>query len=128
MSIPGFAAEASLYKSGRAYRCYGGANSATGVLAASLCTEACEGVVAVCEGLCGWWNPFCTAGCALWGLVCEGVCSQAAGGGGGGNGGGGGGGGLPPACCPSTRPHCCGSCARGKCNGTCIDPLRQQCQ
>jgi len=142
MRIPGFAAEASLYKSGRVYRCYCGGHPATGVFAANLCADACDAIKDVCEAACGF-DFVCLGGCLTAYEVCKAtgvcdfmtsVCVAAAGldpddvasciakgelcnlacSSGNGGGGAGAGGGTPP---PPTIPCCPTSAPR--CCGTC---------
>jgi hypothetical protein len=106
MSMPGFAADASL---GRGLEAYGGYSGdgypATGVLAAGWCSDKCQELYTVCQGL-------CTLGDAIGGLFD----------------GGDGGGGGPPQCCPfGTSCRCGGSCqtvdGQLQCvNGVCLRP------
>ena len=124
MAVPGYTAEASLYVTGRLYRGTSTPGSSAGAMVVAQqgtgCTVSCDDWIS-CNQECGQWPPGlsnyeCWLDClkptvdCLNGPTCFGGPPP------------------PPACCPSARPHCCGSCARGKCNGTCIDPLTQQCQ
>ena len=138
MNIPGYAAEASLYKTTQVYR-HGGVpttGSASYVVAAqNPCQQACESKLALTLKCCAdgypfnaptwfWCNSINAFDCVDLGgttfASCMKKCVT------GGTGGGGGGGGLRP-CCP-TGSRCCGECVnlRGggqSCeHGPCIGP------
>jgi hypothetical protein len=96
MTMPGFSAETSTYKSTDLYRRYGVAASIIGAPKVNPAQTDCE--------------PLCAAACTAATVACLVKCQ-------GGDGDGGGGGG----CCPPGRT-CCGSCASGKCDDACIGP------
>ena len=103
MNIPGFAAQASLYKSGQAYwGLRGGGNTAPRVVAALLCEAICELEYSACAVLCGL-NPACQVPCDRALVRCLNGCL--------GGGGGGGAGGGAKGCCPIGK-KCCGQCVR----------------
>jgi hypothetical protein len=115
MNIPGFAAQASLYKSGQAYcGLGGGGNTAPRVVAALLCETGCELDVGLCVlGCIPDLNPICVTTCVVAGVNCLNGC-----------GGGGGAGGGAKGCCPIGK-KCCGQCNRvpGKgvqCDDVCV--------
>jgi len=144
MSVPGFAAEASLYRSRRVYSGYVGAERSDGTsiepsiaqLCGTQCYEACLGLVgatqclacwAAAETCSGFWCWFAYAACLL---VCGGQtvdcllnCPECGGSGSGG----------PPECCGEGRTCSCG----GRCvpfeggyrcvGGTCLGP-HERCQ
>jgi len=121
MDMPGFAAEASLYRSGQIYSRYRKANyTPSGLVPALSCREACGLTAAICGATCAWWNPICELGCALALGICLEQCSSD-----GDGGGSGGGGGL---CCPfGSTCKCGGRCmsvnGRMSCvDGTCLRP------
>ena len=102
MNIPGFAAQASLYKSGQAYwGLGGGGNTAPRVVAALLCEPGCALDVGLCVlGCIPDLNPICVTTCVVAGVKCLNGC-----------GGGGGAGGGAKGCCPIGK-KCCGQCHR----------------
>jgi hypothetical protein len=149
MNIPGFVAEASLYKSSQAYRGYCGATSgdtAFAIVPSQICGTdcyyACAGGFFGCGIACylslvlgavigpaeivvfiGCLGLACGSGAALCAAQCP-PCS--------GDGDGGGGGGGPRPCCPASRPFCCGSCVPlpgggTSCDDACINPHTQHC-
>jgi hypothetical protein len=99
MSLPGFAAEAALYKSGRAYGGCTGPYAPPGVLAAISCSDVCDVQKDICGAVCGF-NIGCLAACAAIWLFCKAACS---------GGGGTGIGGWANPCCPPGE-KCCGHC------------------
>jgi hypothetical protein len=118
MSMPGFAAEASLFKGSSSY--YGSVR-ASRVGAAivpqqdSGCTVSCLDWVG-CNNKCGSWPPGlsnygCWLDCLAPSINClQGTCYQ-----------------PPPAgCCPrdpwGREYTCCGSCETGKCDDVCVPP------
>ena len=121
MSTPGFAAEASLYKTRQVYRGFGpglGRDAALNVVPQLSCSDTCW----VYYGLCllgSGGNPLAAAACFAGFLFCEVTCPS----------GGGGGGGGGPLCCPQgTTCRCGGTCVPGKgcVDGVCLGP-HQQC-
>jgi hypothetical protein len=114
MSVPAFAAEASLYKSPRQYRGYCGRTklgSASSVESAfGACELVCEATetlaVAKCFAEYIWWNPVGLANCIGSAMItysdCISDCSPS-------GGGGGDGGGHGPCNCP-IGTNCCGRC------------------
>ena len=115
MSIPTFAAEASLYKSTRLYRGYGGRTrldtASNVVAAASDCEIACGVADATCLAACtasGPFTPLCWAGCQVATVLCLSRCQ--------------GGGGDPSCCPPGTTCSCGGHCFSGLCTGICLPP------
>ena len=124
MAIPGYAAEASLYKTTWLYRGYSGisrGDAGSSVVAQQLtCEQNCEAAAAICVAACFPFNPLCLAACFAGLVVCQAACPPFPGGVGGGGGTGG------PCRCPrGTR--CCGGCTKvpGQglvCNGDCIEP------
>ena len=119
MDIPGFAAEASLYKTGRVYRGYSrGGDTAPSVVAALSCDNACHLDLATCIALCGFLDFPCDALCGLHWVQCNNQCPS-----------GGGVGGRQPACPKGTK--CCGQFIKHpggitECDGDCI-PIGQKC-
>jgi hypothetical protein len=115
MNIPGFAAQASLYKSGQPYwGLGGGGNTAPRVVAALLCENSCYLDVGICTlGCISDLNAACVALCVAAGVKCLNGCA-----------GGGGAGGGAKGCCPIGK-KCCGQCVRvpGKgvqCDDVCV--------
>ncbi len=128
MNIPGFAAEASLYKTGQSYRGskgVSGVGTASPIVAAQTsCIDSCWQQYGLCAGLCLLtFNPgaiaACEFGCWVKNLFCQANCPV------------GGGGGGTPECCPFGRTCRCG----GKCvtvngrlscvDGVCLGPHEQ---
>jgi len=99
MKLPGFEAEASLYKSGQAYRGTAqGVSNAAAVVPALSCGFDCFGNFLICNAECGFIDPFCDAGCVIKYALCLSGCSSIGGGGGGGGG----------SCCPPGSACSCG--------------------
>jgi hypothetical protein len=119
VNIPGFAAEASLYKSRQVYRGYGGGgDTAPRVVAAQLsCSDSCALQYTLCLVGAVSGGPLVTALCFANFARCESTCP--------GSGGGGGGFQNRPNCNCPVGTTCCGPCVkRGQirsCEGTCID-------
>lgn len=117
MKVPGFTAEASLYKSTRLYHGYSGRtrlDTASDVVPAqSDCEIACGIADVVCLAACTFLGPFaplCWAGCTAATVVCLSECQ---------------GGGGPPPCCPLGKScRCGGTCVPGKgcVDGMCLGP------
>jgi hypothetical protein len=104
MSLPGFTAEASFYRSSTHYQ-----------VGAMLPILGQRGGILVHPAGCCPTGQFCCGDnvCCPNGTFCLfGNCVP-------GNGGGGGGGGGNE-CCPASRPICCGSCDSGTCDDVCI--------
>lgn len=111
MNIPGFAAEASLYKTLQMYRGYSGAaggDAAPIVVPADYlqdCLNSCGQQEEICAGVCAVsiWSPpafvGCEYGCYIKFLICLSMCQASHIGGPP----------PPPACCP-TGARCCGDC------------------
>lgn len=118
MALPGYAAEASLYRTSGSYR--GAPSSPIGdvglnVVAQQLdCGTLCAIKWQVCNIGCaisgGIFLPFCLAGCGVAFGLCLSDCPS-----------GGGGGGGTSGCCPPGR-SCCGSCESGRCDDACVLP------
>jgi hypothetical protein len=121
MALPGYAAEASLYRTSRSYRGASGGPADDSGLAVTAQQIACDDLCAIKWQVCnigcaisgGILLPFCLAGCGVAFGLCLDDCPS--------GGGGGGGGGGTSGCCPAGR-RCCGSCASGKCDDACIGP------
>jgi hypothetical protein len=128
MNTPGFAAEASLYKTRQSYygphsRPAGDGDSTIVPQQSTSCLNRCFDELSACSlrclGIGGSGSFLCSAGCLSQYFSCEDDC-------------GGGGGGPPPPppppqCCPRNRPRCCGTCPPGgRCTGECI-PLGASC-
>jgi hypothetical protein len=116
MYLPGYTADASLYRSTHIYRPSNSAelaqaaSSVSGLVLAQLtgsdCIGACLAVGEVCGAACAWAGPgapVCLLACAAAAADCVAQCPPDPGGGGNG-----GGPPPPPVCCP--RGHCCGDC------------------
>jgi hypothetical protein len=137
MNVPGYTADASLYRSAHMYRPSNAAELAeaatavSGLVLAQLkggaCIAGCIGVEIVCATACAWAGPvggiICEIGCGAQLADCVANCPPDPTGGGGGNGGG-----PPPApmCCPPWH-KCCGKCVNlptggQRCDGQCIGP------
>ena len=124
MTIPRFAAEASIYRSAAVYSGYSRANKIrSDVMAASVCTDLCDIGKDACEVAAGT-NPLLFADCIVAWEICKSLCDGDSGGGGGGRT-------NPPHCGCGANKKCCGQCVHQPggivfCDGDCI-PLSQKC-
>jgi hypothetical protein len=136
MYVPGYTADASLYRSARMYRPSNSVELAQATTAESRlvlaqltggdCIAACLGVGGACAGAC-WWAgpgaPACLIACAAAAADCVASCPPDPSGGGNGSGPP-----PPPVCCP--RGHCCGDCVdlptggQHCVGGPCVSPPR----
>lgn len=127
MSIPGYVAGASSYRTTNSYagRVGWATREAGGIVAQVDCSDKCAAFFFGCSALCslssaGWGLLFCLAGCGLTLVQCQDACQEEEGGGG------------RAMCCPSgTSCRCGGSCmmthGRLRCvEGMCLSP-RQSC-
>jgi len=120
MTLPGFTADASLYRTMNLYRSGISANTSTGPRAGLVspqldCGLICFGEFLACAAGCAFLDPLCDAGCAITYGLCLANCPSSGGGGGGG----------PPPCCPlGTSCRCGGRCVPGKgcIGGACLRP------
>jgi len=130
MNMPGFAAEASIYKTRISYRgrcsVLSPARLGAGMVPQQIsCEENCQVQGAACVGAavvgCPFWAvPICLTLCGIAFASCLDSCPS---------GGGGGGPPPPPPCCPLGRScRCGGRCepGRGCVGGVCLGP-REQC-
>jgi hypothetical protein len=157
MNLPGFTAEAAVYKTPNLYRLSAG-GAFLGDGNTNVTPQGCDWVDAlVCGTVIAIGTVVCTASClaspAAGGIPCwacwtaflggssaacwdcipawmQAIINDLGSGGGGGNGGGGGGGGGTYTCCPIGRScRCGGRCVpgRGCVGGTCLGP-KEECQ
>src|ERR1700722_6625815 len=124
MIIPGFTAEASVYRTTQSYRATTGSSPA---LTASSITPQLD-----CSSKCTLEYTACLAGCLFAGGACIprcalafGLCQDGCGGSGGGGGGGGGGPGPNPRCGCPPGTVCQSGCVKEPgvgliCNGDCV--------
>jgi hypothetical protein len=123
MTIPGFAAEASIYRSAKVYFGYSRAGKIrSDVMAASVCTDVCDLAKDECEALCEE-SAVCIAGCFGAAEICKSFCDDGSGGSGGR--------GVKTRCGCGTNKYCCGKCVHQPggivgCDGDCI-PLSEKC-
>ena len=110
MILPGFTADASLYRTMNLYRSGPLANTligpGEGLVSLQLdCGLSCAATWTVCNVGCALsLDPFCLVGCGVNFVDCLENCSS-----------GGGGGGGPPSCCPPGKScQCGGRCVPGK--------------
>lgn len=122
MNLPGFSADASLFRTAHVYRGSsrgpGGRGAAlpSAITAQASCTDSCWEQYGICAGLCLLtFNPAsiagCEFGCWIKNLICQAGCES------------GGGGGGPPMCCPFGRSCRCGGRCVTQPNGSiaCVD-------
>jgi hypothetical protein len=133
MYVPGYTADASLYRSARMYRPFNSVKLTQATAAAPRltlaqvsgtdCIALCQAVEASCAVACLWAGPglpACEVACAVADTACVLLCPPGPADGGGGFGGG------PRRCCPpGTR--CCGACvplpSKGfQCDDVCVGP------
>jgi len=80
MSVPGFAAEASLYRSGMNYRAKAGVAAPFGVVPAAMvqsCQSQCGRNMLDCDRHCSISNDACRARCLQAAISCSNTCSMA---------------------------------------------------